>query len=141
MRHEKSGTGLTRIVRTIQKRTAQAVLFIFASHPGMQVNAETPLGTRSVPEYLLSLVQKRSSTRRGGAGAVGVYRVREKLLDPVFPARCVHGANREGPTGAISASKVTRQGRITLFAGRKALKVQTHTVVRPARATPEVRGG
>jgi hypothetical protein len=44
--------------RKIGKRTAQAVLFIFASHPGMQVNAETPLGTRNVLEYLLSPVQK-----------------------------------------------------------------------------------
>jgi len=44
----------------------------------------------------------------GGAGAVDLYWVREKLLDPVFPARCAYGTNGEGLTGAISASKVTR---------------------------------
>jgi len=43
----------------------------------------------------------------GGAGAVDHYRVREKLLDPIFPARFAHCANREGFTGVISASKET----------------------------------
>jgi hypothetical protein len=40
------------------KEDSSGVLFVFASYPGMQVNAEIHLGTRSVLEYLLSPVQK-----------------------------------------------------------------------------------
>jgi hypothetical protein len=40
------------------KEDSSGVLFIFASYPGMQVNAEIHLGTRTVLEYLLSPVQR-----------------------------------------------------------------------------------
>jgi HlyD family secretion protein len=66
---DKSESGNNPAIRSVQDAAYRALIVLGSGHfesrgrqlrlvPGMQVNAEIQLGTRSVLEYLLSPVQK-----------------------------------------------------------------------------------